>query len=53
LPVEEKKLVKRNASNSRGYFNDEFTKQKADWKEGIDIGAQGILYTHTQLFSTF
>lgn len=32
--------IKRNADNSRGYFDDELTKQTRDWKEAIDIGAQ-------------
>ena len=32
--------IKRNAENSRGYFDDELTKQTLDWKEAIDIGAQ-------------
>eukprot|EP00240_Pyramimonas_obovata_P001934 CAMPEP_0118925566 /NCGR_PEP_ID=MMETSP1169-20130426/3437_1 /TAXON_ID=36882 /ORGANISM="Pyramimonas obovata, Strain CCMP722" /LENGTH=459 /DNA_ID=CAMNT_0006866901 /DNA_START=147 /DNA_END=1523 /DNA_ORIENTATION=- len=40
MPKEEKYRVKRNANNSRGYFDDELTKQKQDWKEAIDIGAQ-------------
>jgi isopenicillin N synthase-like dioxygenase len=31
---------KRTADNSRGYFDDELTKQTLDWKEAIDIGAQ-------------
>lgn len=32
--------IKRTADNSRGYFDDELTKQTRDWKEAIDIGAQ-------------
>merc|ERR1719235_2159621 len=32
--------IKRNADNSRGYFDDELTKQTLDWKECVDIGAQ-------------
>ena len=32
--------IKRTAGNSRGYFDDELTKQTRDWKEAIDIGAQ-------------
>lgn len=32
--------IKRNAENSRGYFDDELTKQTRDWKEAVDIGAQ-------------
>ena len=38
LPREAKEAVKRTASNSRGWFDDELTKQTRDWKECIDIG---------------
>lgn len=38
LPVAEKAAVKRTADNSRGWFNDELTKQTRDWKECIDVG---------------
>jgi len=38
LPKEKKLSVKRSSDNSRGYFNDEFTKRKLDWKEGYDFG---------------
>jgi hypothetical protein len=41
LPMETKLSIKRNIHNSRGYFNDEFTKQRQDWKEGLDIGQEG------------
>mmetsp|Transcript_1461 Transcript_1461/g.4418 ORF Transcript_1461/g.4418 Transcript_1461/m.4418 type:complete len:317 (-) Transcript_1461:57-1007(-) len=37
---EEKYKIKRNKENSRGYFDDELTKQTRDWKECVDIGAQ-------------
>ncbi|KAK3240507.1 hypothetical protein CYMTET_49649, partial [Cymbomonas tetramitiformis] len=40
LEKDEKNFVKRNADNSRGYFDDELTKQKLDWKEAFDFGAQ-------------
>ena len=40
LPREHKAAVKRTKSNSKGWFDDELTKQKLDWKEGFDIGAQ-------------
>ena len=32
LPKEEKRRVKRTADNSRGWFDDELTKQRLDWK---------------------
>jgi len=40
LPLESKMKVKRSQDNARGFFNDEFTKQKIDWKEGFDFGAK-------------
>ena len=30
--------IKRNNETSRGWFDDELTKQKMDWKEGLDLG---------------
>lgn len=30
----------RTEKNSKGWYNDERTKQKVDWKEGFDFGAQ-------------
>ena len=41
LPKDVKQRIKRTSSNSRGWFDDEFTKQKLDWKEGLDIGVDG------------
>jgi isopenicillin N synthase-like dioxygenase len=38
-PLQVKLLNKRNANNSRGYANDELTKQKHDWKEIFDYGS--------------
>jgi isopenicillin N synthase-like dioxygenase len=38
---EMKVASKRNAGNARGYFDDELTKQKRDWKECLDVGAPG------------
>lgn len=32
---------KRHAQNARGYFDDELTKQRRDWKQCIDIGVPG------------
>ena len=33
IPREEKSKIKRSADNSRGWFDDELTKQTKDWKE--------------------
>ena len=41
LPREMKQRWKRSDSNSRGYFDDELTKQKRDWKEALDFGVPG------------
>jgi isopenicillin N synthase-like dioxygenase len=41
LPQEEKLRYKRHQENSRGYFDDELTKQRRDWKECWDIGMPG------------
>jgi isopenicillin N synthase-like dioxygenase len=32
--------IRRNQTNSRGYFDDELTKNKLDWKRCFDVGAQ-------------
>ena len=41
LPLSIKTPIKRTATNSRGWFDDELTKQIKDWKECIDIGQPG------------
>ena len=41
LPYEEKLKLKRNAKNARGYFDDELTKRRRDWKECLDVGMPG------------
>jgi len=41
LPRNEKVALKRDAKNARGFFDDELTKQRRDWKEAIDIGMPG------------
>lgn len=38
LPVDVKRAMKRSAGNSRGWYDDELTKQRHDWKEGLDFG---------------
>ena len=40
LPVSTKRGLARTLQNSKGWYNDEQTKQKVDWKEGFDMGAQ-------------
>jgi isopenicillin N synthase-like dioxygenase len=41
LPHETKLQWKRNEGNSRGFFDDELTKQRRDWKQALDFGAPG------------
>ena len=41
LPYETKLKLKRNAHNARGYFDDELTKRRRDWKEALDVGVPG------------
>lgn len=41
LDHETKLQWKRNERNARGFFDDELTKQKRDYKEALDIGVPG------------
>lgn len=41
MPLETKLQWKRNDSNARGFFNDELTQQKRDWKQCLDVGIPG------------
>ncbi|KAL7449164.1 hypothetical protein ACHAWC_001253 [Mediolabrus comicus] len=41
MPYETKLKLKRNAHNARGYFDDELTKRRRDWKEALDVGVPG------------
>jgi isopenicillin N synthase-like dioxygenase len=41
LPHETKVQWKRDEQNARGFFDDELTKQKRDWKECLDVGVPG------------
>ena len=41
LPRAHKRPIKRTRDNSRGWFDDELTKQTRDWKECIDVGQPG------------
>lgn len=44
LPKETKRKIKRSSENSKGWYDDELTKNRVDWKEGLDVGAQeGLL----------
>jgi len=40
LPSAELDTLRRTNTNSRGYFDDELTKTKLDWKRCFDFGAQ-------------
>eukprot|EP00939_MAST-03C_sp_MAST-3C-sp1_P001992 g1992.t1 len=40
MEKEKKESVRRDSKNSKGWYDDELTKQRVDWKEGFDIGAQ-------------
>jgi isopenicillin N synthase-like dioxygenase len=40
-PASEKLAQKRHSGNARGYFDDELTQQRRDWKECCDIGQPG------------
>jgi non-haem dioxygenase in morphine synthesis N-terminal len=39
--MEEKSALKRNENNARGFFDDELTKQRLDWKQCLDVGVPG------------
>lgn len=41
LEYAQKAKLRRKALNARGYFDDELTKQKRDWKEALDVGTPG------------
>ena len=38
LPYAAKDTIRRRKDNARGFFDDELTKQKVDWKQGFDFG---------------
>ncbi|GAB5355481.1 hypothetical protein AAMO2058_000209100 [Amorphochlora amoebiformis] len=38
LPQNVKDTIRRSQTNSRGFFDDELTKRKRDWKQGFDFG---------------
>mmetsp|Transcript_10747 Transcript_10747/g.22527 ORF Transcript_10747/g.22527 Transcript_10747/m.22527 type:complete len:402 (-) Transcript_10747:77-1282(-) len=41
MPRPVKLGLKRDERNARGYFDDELTKRRRDWKEGWDVGVPG------------
>ncbi|CAB9507201.1 Flavonol synthase/flavanone 3-hydroxylase [Seminavis robusta] len=41
LDATTKKALRRNSHNARGFFDDELTKQRRDWKECLDFGVPG------------
>ena len=41
MPQSIKDTLRRNECNARGYFDDELTKQRRDWKECLDVGVPG------------
>lgn len=40
LPTEAKRVVRRSADNARGWYDDELTKNRPDWKEVFDYGVE-------------
>ena len=40
LPAEAKAAVRRTRDNARGYYDEELTKNRPDWKEVFDYGAE-------------
>ena len=38
-----KQPMRRTADNSRGWYNDELTKRRRDWKEGLDFGSTPLM----------
>ena len=41
LPAAAKDQQRRTSTNARGYFDDELTKQRLDWKQALDVGVPG------------
>jgi isopenicillin N synthase-like dioxygenase len=41
LPADVKERHRRSGTNARGYFDDELTKQRRDWKQALDVGVPG------------
>jgi len=40
LPRSHKEPLRRSASNAMGWYDDELTKQRRDWKEGLDLSSR-------------
>jgi len=49
LPKASLDPIRRTQQNSRGYYDDELTKGKLDWKRGYDFGAQDGSLDHEGL----
>jgi isopenicillin N synthase-like dioxygenase len=41
LPTDIKNTYRRTSMNARGFFDDELTKQRLDWKQALDVGIPG------------
>lgn len=41
LDPDVKEQHRRNETNARGYFDNELTKQRRDWKQALDVGVPG------------
>ena len=41
MPSDIKNDQRRAAKNARGFFDDELTKQRLDWKQALDVGVPG------------
>jgi isopenicillin N synthase-like dioxygenase len=42
LPIEVKRTVRRTRENARGFYDEELTKNRRDWKEVFDYGADRV-----------
>lgn len=40
LPADRRRAVRRSRDNARGYYDEELTKNRPDWKEVFDYGAE-------------
>lgn len=47
LPTERKRAVRRTRENARGYYDEELTKNRPDWKEVFDYGAERDVTHHS------
>lgn len=47
LPTERKRALRRTRDNARGYYDEELTKNRPDWKEVFDYGAERDAVHHS------